>query len=285
VSSILRGSETIIELETGSHKIRFESSIPVNGSISAAESDIMALMNLDKILSWSSLFDKDNLNREVELQNPFSGSVFYDRGSKVAYVLIAPWHAGSYIFTLIKKRIRGAGDAYVQYNLISDILSPDAEATRAYFEIVSQNIRKDLIKIHKESGVEKFIMVGLSLSCVFAMMIASKNELITDVILVAPGSTLAESMWDGLRTAKIKRVMKKEGMTLGRLKKYWLQLAPEEYLEGIKDKKVKIFLSKSDKVIPYRFGKKFADEAKKIIPDVEVKINNMLGHYGTVGSF
>lgn len=243
-------------------------------------------MNLDKILScWSSLFDKENLNREVELQNPFSGSVFYDKGSKVVYVLIAPWHAGSYIFTRIKSKIRHAGYAYVQYNLISDILSPDAEATRAYFEIVSQNIRKDLIKIHRESEVQKFIMVGLSLSCVFAMMIANQNDLIAEVILVAPGSTLAESMWSGLRTAKIKRIMRKEGLTLGSLKRYWLQLAPDEYLRGIKDKKLKIFLSESDKIIPYRFGKIFADEAKKTVSDVEVKTNTLLGHYGTILSF
>jgi len=240
-------------------------------------------MNLDKIFAtWSSLFHKENLSGEVELQSPFSGSVFYDKGSKIGYILIAPWHAGSHIFSLIKRRIRQEGEAYIQYNLIPDILSLDVKTTRKYFEAINRNIREDLEKIHKENGIEKFIIVGLSLSCVFAMMIANENTLVTDVILVAPGSTLAESMWTGLRTEKIKRVMKRNGMTLGHLKKYWAELAPESYIRGIKDKKVTILLSKSDNIIPYRFGKRFAEEVKKEIPDVEIKENNMLGHYGTM---
>jgi len=240
-------------------------------------------MNLDTTISlWSSLFDRDNLSTEVELQNPFSGSVFYNHGSKVAYILIAPWHSGSYIFSRIKRKIRKSGQAYVQYNLISDILSPDVEATRSYFEIVNQNIRKDIRKIHKESGVDKFIIVGLSLSCVLASMIASKNDLITDVTLVVPGNTLSEPFWKGLRTTRLKKIMQRDHITLGLLKKYWLDLAPEEYIEGIRDKRVKIFISKNDRIIPYRFGKKLADEARKSIPGVKVHTNSILGHYGTV---
>ncbi len=160
-------------------------------------------------MAWSSLIDRENLSKEVELQNPFSGSVFYGGVTKTAYILIAPWHAGSYLFAPIKRKLRKLGLGYVQYNLISDILSADIEATRAYFEIVSQNVRKDLEKISKEKGIEKFVIVGLSLSCVFSMMISNNNKLISDIILVAPGSSLAESLWSGLRTIRIKRVMKK----------------------------------------------------------------------------
>lgn len=241
-------------------------------------------MNLDHILSWSYLFDKDNLNREVELQNPFSGSTYFNQNSKTAYVLIAPWHAGSYVFLLLKRKIQKKGDAYVQYNLIPDILSPDWEATRSYFEIVNQNIRKDLERLHSE-GIENFIIVGLSLSCVFATMIANNNPLISGVILVAPGNSLAESMWSGLRTVRIKNEMKRNGLTVRELKRYWVELAPEKYIEGMHDKKVKIFLSKVDRVIPYRFGKRLVDAARKMIPQLEVIENTSLGHYGTVAHF
>jgi hypothetical protein len=242
-------------------------------------------MNLDNILSWSSLFDQDNLNREVELQNPFSGSIFYNNGNKVIYVLISPWHSGSYIFTLLKRKIKRLGHGFVQYNLIPEILSPDVEATIAYFEIINQNIRKDLQKIYKETGATRFIIVGLSLSCVFASMIADNNDLITDIILVAPGNTLADSLWSGIRTAKIKKIIKKDGVTLKNLKKYWSELAPEKHIAGMKDKNVKIILSKTDKVIPYRFGRKLAEEAKKVIHKIKVVQNSGLGHYGTIIRF
>ena len=193
-------------------------------------------MNIDKIVSWSSLFDKDVLDSEVEMQNPFSGSVFYGHGNKTAYILMAPWHSGSYVFSSIKRKIRKIGGAYVQYNLIPDILSPDVEATRSYFEIVNQNVRKDLLKLHRENGVDNFIMVGMSLGCVFAMMVSDQNPLIKKLILVVPGNSLAESLWGGIRTIKIKRMMKKRGLTLTKLKKYWNDLSPENYISHVKDK-------------------------------------------------
>ena len=173
----------------------------------------------------------------------------------------------------------------MHYNLISDILSPDIEATRAYFEIVSQNIKKDLEKISKEKGIERFVMVGLSLSCVFAMMISNNNKLISDIILVAPGNSLSKSLWSGLRTVRVKKAMKKNGVTLKLLKKYWLELDPEHYVNGVKDKKIKIILAKKDLIIPYRFGKRLANELKEVVPDVEVIENKSLGHYGTIISF
>ena len=242
-------------------------------------------MNLDNIMAWSSLIDKENLSKEVELQNPFSGSLFYGENSKVSYILMGPWHSGSYIFSPMKRKIQKLGLAYVQYNLIPDILSPDVNATRSYFEIVSQNVRKDLEKLNKENGIERFVMVGLSLSCVFAMMISNNNKLISDIILVAPGNSLAESFWSSLRTIRVKRVMKKSGITLKYLKRYWLELAPEHYVDGVKDKKIKIILGRKDLIIPFRFGKKLAREIKQHIPSAEIIQNKSLGHYGTIISF
>lgn len=145
--------------------------------------------------------------------------------------------------------------------------------------------KKDLEKLSKENGIDRFVMVGLSLSCVFAMMISNHNKLISDIILVAPGNSLSESLWSGLRTVRVKRAMRRNGVTLKFLKKYWLELAPEHYVEGVKDKKIKIILSKHDLIIPYRFGKKLADEIKGIIPDAEVIENKFFGHYGTIVSF
>ena len=57
-------------------------------------------------MAWSSLIDRENLNKEVELQNPFSGSIFYGKNSKVAYILLAPWHSGTYIFAPMMNRLK-----------------------------------------------------------------------------------------------------------------------------------------------------------------------------------
>ncbi len=62
-------------------------------------------------------------------------------------------------------------------------------------------------------------------------------------------------------------------------------MAPEHYIEGVKDKNIKIILSRSDRIIPYKFGKKLAIEIKQNIANTEIVENTFLGHYGTIVSF
>lgn len=78
---------------------------------------------------------------------------------------------------------------------------------------------------------------------------------------------------------------KNEGISLKNLRMQWNELAPENYVRYLKDKKVRIILSESDKVIPYHLGRKFTDEILAVSSNVEVKENRFLGHYGTVLSF
>jgi len=240
-------------------------------------------MHLDKLFLASSILDKDILQDKVEFKKPLSSKDFYFcKGSSLSYVLLAPWHANPLAFFFLRRKIIKSGFSCLCYRFIPDILSPDVERTVSYFESISDTIKKDLEEIKDKYKLDKFIVMGFSLSSVTASMVSGSNDLVNGVILVVPGITLAESMWSGLRTRKIRRIMEKNGITLASLKDKWENLAPGKYAEGLRNKKVKIVLSKSDMIVPYIFGKELVDKVKEFVPGLVVETNKHLGHYLTM---
>ena len=202
-------------------------------------------MSLDKILILFSMFDKDVLKDKVEFKNPLSKKIFICKNSSKAYVLLSPWHADKSTFYFLKNKIIKAGFSCILYSFIPDILSPDVEGTRKYFEDIEKKIKNDLVEFKKQHNIKSFVVVGFSLSCVTASMVSSSNELVDGVIFIAPGITLTEPMWYGLRTKNIRKIMEKNGVTPVCLKNQWDNLAPGKYVQGFKNKQVKILLSHS----------------------------------------
>lgn len=242
-------------------------------------------MSLDKLLLAFSVFDKDVLRNKVEIKSPLFKKFYPHENSSRAYVLLAPWHANPAAFNGLKNKIIKSGFSCLIYNFIPDILSPDVDGTSKYFEIIAEKIKGNLNGLQNQYGIKQFVLVGFSLSCVTVSMVASFNKAVEGIIFVVPGSSLARSLWSGLRTVNIKRVMEKNKVTLPYLEDKWENLAPKKYAEGFKDKRVKIILSQSDVIIPYSSGKDFADAVKRFVPETVIKENRYLGHYGTIWNF
>ena len=242
-------------------------------------------MSLDKLFLAFSIFDKDILQDKVEIKNPLFKRFYIYKNSSRAYVLLAPWHANPFAFYALKNKILKSGFSCVLYNFIPDILSPDVGGTRQYFEIIAEQIKEDLREFQTRYKISRFVLVGFSLSCVTASMVASFNKVVEGVVFVVPGSSLAKSLWSGLRTVNIRRVMEKSKATLLYLERGWENLAPKKYAEGFKDKRVKIILSQSDVIIPYSLGREFADAVKEFVPTAVIEENRYLGHYGTILKF
>jgi len=53
-------------------------------------------------------------------------------------------------------------------------------------------------------------------------------------------------------------------------------------LKNLKGKTVYVYLSRADKVIPYRTGKKLVEKMQENDINVILKENRYLGHYGTI---
>ena len=69
-------------------------------------------------------------------------------------------------------------------------------------------------------------------------MCANNNNLIDEFFLIIPGHCLAESMWKGISTQKIRQEYENQKISLEELKSHWYTLAPENNIANLKAKKV-----------------------------------------------
>ena len=86
----------------------------------------------------------------------------------------------------------------------------------------------------------------------FCMIVSDKIK-VEKVMLIVPGSNLAEAFWTGASTQDLKNKMIEDfDMTLPKLKKLWEKISPDNYF---KNKSLKtefnLILSKNDVVIPF----------------------------------
>lgn len=113
-------------------------------------------------------------------------------------------------------------------------------------------------------------------------MLANKDISINSIDLVVPGDDLAQSLWEGIVTRPLRRSFESQGMDLGRLKNTWAELAPKNNISNLGTDKIRVYLSKSDKVIPYERGLMLTKEMKDIGLHPKISENKFLGHYGTL---
>lgn len=236
---------------------------------------------LDQIYSAISRWGDDRHHRKAT-GRLFTSRRFVSPGSKKAFVILDPWHINPALFYFVERKIIKFGASYVHYSFAPDILTADVELTKRRFETFSDQIRDEIDEFSEQNSIAQVTIIGVSLSCVTASMIASENPLVNDLIMVVPGHSLADSMWHGLRTRNLKEAIEARGIGLAELQRQWEKLAPEFYLPKLKDKKVKIIISRSDRIIPASFGKRYSEVARKIIPSVTVIKNRWLGHYASI---
>ncbi len=208
--------------------------------------------------------------------------LIYFEGSTKLFVLIDPYRSNLGLFSGIKKFIKSRGESSIAYRFPADILTSDYKSTYDGFKKMRADISLDLEDLKKEYGFKEIEVLGFSLSCVPALMIANGNPLINSIKLVVPGHCLAESLWFGIRTDDLRKGFEKKGVTLEKLKEYWKDLAPENNIDKLSGKKISIFLSEADTVIPYKFGMNLVKSLEQHNVPFELKTNKHLGHYLTV---
>lgn len=202
--------------------------------------------------------------------------------SRVLYVAL-PWWGFRRVESLSAKIVK-RGYSFLGYEFPVGILSADYQATRRYFEMIRDMVVEDIRRLQAIHRFSEVNILGMSLGCVHAAMVSEVFPF-DAVTLVVPGHCLAESMWVGIRTQHLKKLFEKQGVTLERLKKEWSALAPEHNIHNLSQASVTVYLSRSDKVIPYCFGKKLVEVMRDQGLYPGVRENKYWGHYGTVKRF
>lgn len=239
-------------------------------------------MGIDNVIDFLSngfdLFDKEERS-EIQMDKKF---IRNDKSS-VLKIILPPWGDGeSFATKILMWRLKKNGYSCLAYFFPKYILSSNINDTLKFFNSIKDQLKSDILKLKAEYNFQRIDIITLSLGVVSACLIANDNDDIQNLFFIVPGSCLASSVWNGIRTRKLKNVYEHQNINRKRLKISWDSLAPKNNIDAMKNKNIFIAISKSDKVIPYRFGKEFADLAKNLYPNnVVVQENSYLGHYLT----
>lgn len=241
-------------------------------------------MNLDRIIKRTRN-GNEVFNTKIPSDNILKKKFSYKKDSKELYILLSPWGGHLYYNFFPRHLLMKNGFSVLEYEFPKAILSSNWKFTLDNFNIICDSVVKEIEKLKKGYGFQKIKIIGVSLGCVNACMCANNNQFIDEILLIIPGHCLAESMWQGISTQQIRWKYENQKISLKELKNHWRTLAPENNITNLKSKKVSIFLSKTDKVIPYYCGKKLLEKAKSLNYNLFYKINNNLGHYLTALQF
>ncbi len=238
---------------------------------------------IDKIINFlfTNHFEKHRKNTNFTV-NDIQKYFIYKDGSHTLKIILPGWGNGvSWTTKVLARRLSQRGFSCLVYSLPRTILPYDPHIAPAIFNIVKESIKENIVNIKSQYNFKKIDIISTSLGVVTACLIANDNKDIINTFFIVPGSCLASSLWDGVRTQRLKQIYEAQGMDKEKLKKIWHSLAPKNNISILSSKGIFIAISKSDKVIPYSYGREFAELSKKLYPDTLIKENLHLGHYLT----
>ena len=241
------------------------------------------LMALDHIIQQiRSFLPEDGVGRN--LLHHIKSEFHRAPGSKALYICLPSWGGKLRYFRHIRKYALQSGHSLLTYAFPSGILSSNIPFTRKCFDIIRRKVCADLRALQKRHGFTSLCLIGFSLGTAHACMISSKIH-IDKLILIVPGHSLADPVWEGIGTRDIRRALESRGVSLDTLRKQWLLLAPEHNIRNLKRTKIDVYLTPSDKVVPYVYGKRLVSSMRRLGLRPNVKTYRLLGHYGTILRF
>jgi hypothetical protein len=208
------------------------------------------MIHADEILGKILAEEKRlNLNSKVVLKDYIKKYIKIESDSKELCIICPPWGFAKYAITPLTSKLSDAKISYLIYSVDQNLLSADYRATRKYMKSVIKIIEHDTrhaMKMHKFS---KITIVGLSLGTVYATSVANKIREINRVILVTPGNSIGEIVWDALFTGNLRTAFKRRGVTAEKLDIYSRSINPENNVSNLRGKEVIIYASKADLII------------------------------------
>ncbi|MES2970993.1 MAG: hypothetical protein V4702_01575 [Patescibacteria group bacterium] len=172
--------------------------------------------------------------------------------------------------------------AVMLYSFHGEILKPNVEQVVASFNYLQDTIASDLEQI--KDRYKSIHFVGISLGNIALAMVADRFRDFSSATMVVPGSSLATSMWDGIRTQHLKDELEEHGWTKETLNEVWKPVAPVTYVDSFAGKDVRVIVSTADQMIPTVYQEELVTAMQQagIDPIVE---RSRLGHLATIGRY
>jgi hypothetical protein len=202
---------------------------------------------IDFLYNVVDLFKKENIQK-FSIQKTF----LINKRTSVLKVVISP--KGDQVpptDRILIKRLYKKGYSCLYYYISGSVLSTDANETLNNFIQIRNEIRQDISKYKTEYNFERIDLISSSLGNISACLITNGNDDVNNLSLIVPGSCLASSLWNSIRTEGLRSEYEDQGMNETILKDLWNDLDPINNMDGWGNKNIFLAISKCDKVIPY----------------------------------
>ena len=154
------------------------------------------------------------------------------------------------MFYPISKLLEINGFYCLTYSYPTTVFSPKAQRTVHNLLHIRNAILHKIAALKKE-GYNDFSLFGTSLGSLIALLIANESPDVNKIILNTASINLAQNVWDWDKTIpEFKTKLLKQKLTLTKLKKLWHPISPLNNLDHLHGKKILIYLSQKDEVIP-----------------------------------
>ncbi|MBI3290312.1 alpha/beta hydrolase [Candidatus Microgenomates bacterium] len=202
------------------------------------------------------------------------------RNKRVVFLLTG-WHNKIWEYWITAKTLQLNGFNCVTYEYDGDTLSPNTKQTVEKVTAIEEDILEKIKKL-KERGHSEFAIFGTSLGSLIALMVGNRSPDVSKIILNTTGSDLAQTVWSWDKVNKgFKEKLIDEDLTLDRLEKIWRKITPINNVDNLKNKKLLIYLSEKDEIIPFVLGRELVEDLKKKNYDTTVIVNPYLDHFLT----
>ncbi|MSO57199.1 MAG: abhydrolase domain-containing 18 [Acidobacteria bacterium] len=208
-----------------------------------------------------------------------------------AVVVLPQWNAGPDGHVGLCRLLNRFGMSALRLTLPYHDARRPAELSRADY-IVSANVgrtaqacRQAVLDARRavawlaKQGYDSIGILGTSLGSCLSLLTAAHEPLIRAQALNHISPYFADVVWRGLSTTHVRAGLQ-ESIDLDRLRKIWLPISPQSYLDRIKDKKTLLVYAKYDLTFPVdlstdlvrEFGRRGIPHELAVLP---------CGHYST----
>ncbi|MDB5166791.1 MAG: hypothetical protein JWM37_863 [Candidatus Saccharibacteria bacterium] len=239
---------------------------------------------LDRVISHYSAIRHGAVVSDYSPQQAITSKTIFNAGGEYLTVLLPPWHGGGAVYDRLIKRLVKNGSAVVSYKFHGQILSADIQQVVDSFHYIQETIAADINDLLRTGHYRHVDVIASSLGNVSLCLVANMFQEFNRVTMIVPGANLATCTWDGSRTKLIRKELEKQGITKHDLEDAWSSLAPIHNLSGLKDSEVRVYMSKSDLIIPTRYQMLLAVSLKADIRSCSLE-ESTNGHVATIANF
>lgn len=195
--------------------------------------------------------------------------------------MLSGWKGKQWMYWPFSQILSINGYHCITYTYDPIILSADIYLSAHLIKHIAHHICLQINQLKKQ-GINEFSVFGTSLGSVISLVAANQSADISKIILNTTGSDISEAVWSWDHVVPdFKLSLLAKGITLTQLKQAWKDINPQHNLAHLHNKKLLIYLSSKDELIPWQLGQNLVSRLDHLGYHYQLITNHSLSHSHT----